>query len=684
MILKKLDRRSDGGFPCKKTDLNRIKKFAASIEKLIQTPESLKGEVFDEKRLVSPKKKEDSDLLTFNYVVKPDKIPKKIRNISDLPKTVSENNSSISDLPKTVSENNRAIPNLAKTIEDAKNIEGFPHGSVEKKMEHSKPPYYCSFPNLFIEQFVKDKLKKQEPGDENQVSAFSVDVEETRNNYIFNIHPYHTKVPYKAIMRYIEYYTKPGDIILDLFCGTGQTGLAAQMVGDRSAILIDLSPIATWIAYNYNNLPTSPETMKKYLSIIDSVEKKFGWLYETELPQEHKNLVESKDKKTSKTQVEHIFWECVIRCPNCHEKIGSNIIVEEKNRAKASEVEDEVVEDSEDGNQTDGESFNCPSCNYSIPTKKMKRSAKTIWDPLLEKSIETTEWNPVSLVFKDPIKRSKNIEKPISPFDLALLEKNRKNANTQRITKLSMMLLDGEHEDEKWGELFCRSYHFGMTHTHHFYQKRTIIACQELWDACDEPFYRFLLTSIIFNADKKRRKDSGPLPLVVYIPQMIREINVFKAFRSKIERSIKSFNQNKFYDLKLDAKSVIVSTQSATDLRNIPDNSIDYVFTDPPFGRNIIYSEANFLWESWLGVFEDTQKEAIIFKVFKKKVLRNYEDIMTSAFKEFIVFLKPNRWVTIEFSSTSNKNIGLQFNKDYKWQGLSSLTQEVLIKNGKL
>jgi hypothetical protein len=43
------------------------------------------------------------------------------------------------------------------------------------------------------------------------------------------------KVPHKAIMRYILHYTEPGDIVFDGFCGTGMTGVAAQMCGNPDA-----------------------------------------------------------------------------------------------------------------------------------------------------------------------------------------------------------------------------------------------------------------------------------------------------------------------------------------------------------------------------------------------------------------------------------------------------------------
>src|SRR5207247_10883824 len=65
---------------------------------------------------------------------------------------------------------------------------------------------------------------------------FAADVAEGKNDPIYNAHSYHTKVPHKAIMRYILHYTEPGQVVFDGFCGTGMTGVAAQLCGDRAAI----------------------------------------------------------------------------------------------------------------------------------------------------------------------------------------------------------------------------------------------------------------------------------------------------------------------------------------------------------------------------------------------------------------------------------------------------------------
>lgn len=95
----------------------------------------------------------------------------------------------------------------------------------------------------------------------------------------------------------------------------------------------------------------------------------------------------------------------------------------------------------------------------------------------------------------------------------------------------------------------------------------------------------------------------------------------------------------------------LISNQSSTDLKNIPENSIDYIFVDPPFGSNIMYSEMNFLWESWMKAFTNNSKEAIINK-FQNKDVDEYKELIELCFKEFFKILKPNRWITVEFHNS--------------------------------
>src|SRR5690606_30079762 len=95
-------------------------------------------------------------------------------------------------------------------------------------------------PNPWIKDIV-DEWENQKPpkpgGYHYHREPFAADVSEGKNDPIYNAHSYHTKVPHKAIMRYILHYTDPGDIVYDGFCGTGMTGVAAQLCGDREVVM---------------------------------------------------------------------------------------------------------------------------------------------------------------------------------------------------------------------------------------------------------------------------------------------------------------------------------------------------------------------------------------------------------------------------------------------------------------
>ena len=210
---------------------------------------------------------------------------------------------------------------LAGKLKDPefRKIEGFPIGSDESILALSDPPYYTACPNPWIADFIAEweTAKPEKPADWHyHREPFAADVSEGKNDPIYNAHSYHTKVPHKAIMRYILHYTQPGDIVFDGFCGTGMTGVAAQMCGNREAVmslgyqvkpdgtilqeetgedgkkvwrpfsklgvrravLNDLSPAATFIAYNYNTPVDVAAFEKEAKRILKEVEKECGWM----------------------------------------------------------------------------------------------------------------------------------------------------------------------------------------------------------------------------------------------------------------------------------------------------------------------------------------------------------------------------------------------------------------------
>ena len=102
----------------------------------------------------------------------------------------------------------------------------------------------------------------------------------------------------------------------------------------------------------------------------------------------------------------------------------------------------------------------------------------------------------------------------------------------------------------------------------------------------------------------------------------------------------------------LSERGTVVATQSLASVL-VPDNSVDYVFIDPPFGDNLPYAELNFLWEAWLKVFTNAAQDAIVSGT-QEKDLPVYTLMMTSCLKEVYRLLKPGRWVTIEFHNSKN------------------------------
>ena len=132
------------------------------------------------------------------------------------------------------------------------------------------------------------------------------------------------------------------------------------------------------------------------------------------------------------------------------------------------------------------------------------------------------------------------------------------------------------------------------------------------------------------------------------VPYIFNEPNVFVTF----ERKARTIQDHLETTAKSYAGRSLVRTGSATDLSFLPKNSVDLVFTDPPFGANINYSEMNTLWEAWLGAFTDTKHEAIVNR-FQHKDLAAYGGLMLNSLKECYRVLRPGHWLLLVFMNSS-------------------------------
>src|SRR5690606_38488618 len=114
---------------------------------------------------------------------------------------------------------------------------------------------------------------------------------------------------------------------------------------------------------------------------------------------------------------------------------------------------------------------------------------------------------------------------------------------------------------------------------------------------------RFMFTSVLTRSSKQARflaKNffyggggwvGTSLSGTLFIPSLNIEVIPTFTFANRVSSDKR---------IKLYKSSVFISTQSSTTINLLNSNTVDYIFTDPPFGGNLMYSELNFLWEAWL------------------------------------------------------------------------------------
>lgn len=541
-------------------------------------------------------------------------------------------------------------------LDNIREIDGFPIGKDEDIIELSDPPYYTACPNPFIKNFIEKYGTKYSPqNDEYHRKPFATDVSEGKQDPIYVAHSYHTKVPHKAIMRYILHYTDPGDIVFDGFAGTGMTGVAARQCGTpqkafqkyienelpdhkwgtRKSILCDLSPAATFIAYNYNTPINKDELRKEAENILKKMEKKYNWIYET-IHKVDETAIYKRDltgnKEQIKGKIRYTVWSDVFICSECSKEIVFYEAAFDENKKKIKKE------------------FNCPHCNALLTKTSVERTYETSMDEKLGNPIKKAKQKPVLIYYEVPEpgkKRGKRFFKKPDETDLELI-KNIEELDIPYWFPINRMP-DGYNTEQP------KQSH-GITYVHHFYTKRNLFALAALNHVINKSKLKMPLKLVFqsfcatlssklarYNLGKR---GNGPLSGTLYVSSLTAEANVFDHFLTKLNYIIRALTAKK--------NTSIITTSSNTKVPKCPNNSIDYIFTDPPFGSNLMYSELNFIWESWLQVFTNNNKEAIVNDV-QGKSLSDYQRLMEQCFKENYRILKPGRWMTIVFHNSKNR-----------------------------
>jgi DNA modification methylase len=536
---------------------------------------------------------------------------------------------------------------LRAKLPELKKIEGFPFGEDEDIINLSDPPYYTACPNPWLNDFIAQWEKEKEniqgrQGDFHVDEPYASDVSEGKSNPIYKAHSYHTKVPHTAIMRYLLHYTQPGDIVLDAFAGTGMTGVAASSCGapdlgfkhqietefksqsdlapfwgKRKAICNDLSPLATFISSIYNQAYDLSEFESEAIKSLEALKQDTAWMYKTK----HSNGKEA--------QINYVVWSDILICESC----GKDIVFWD---SAVDFDKKEVLE-----------SLKCKYCNAQHEKKNLDYKWETKYDQGLAIPSRRICARPVLIKYTHG---GKGYLKQPDSDDLELLVKIESEPKNDwyPVDKLPI------------GEKTSEPIRMGVEYVHQFYTKRNLLALSSYLSIIDNSRFKgpllFILTGMVQRSSKMNRMhvknffyggggwNAGIMKGTIHIPSIPIETSIVEQVTDKISSFIKAKRC-------VNVSGNLTSVGSASH-QTIKDNSIDYIFTDPPFGANIMYSELNFLWESWLKIKTDNKKEAIESRK-QGKTLLDYQLLMTECFKEYIRVLKPGKWMTVEFSNTS-------------------------------
>lgn len=459
-----------------------------------------------------------------------------------------------------------------------------------------------------------------------------------RTGALYNAFSYPTKISAESIALFIACHTQPGDHVLDVFGGSGTTGIAALLCerptqrmldiaesrglrptwGKRRATVYELSEIGTLLGRVMTSAPNPRNFSTAAKKLVEAAEALEPTLYSALGPDGEAGVVRQ------------VIWSDVVACPRCGV---------ETTYADARVRYAPLRFDS---------TFAC-RCGFLGAPDDWARVTEDFTDTWTGETLKRRKRVPWKVYGKSS---SGNWSRPATAADGSAEAVSRTTALPEG-TPISQL---------EWGDLHRKGYHQGMTHLHHLYTARNFRALATLWQLIDDQpealrealrllvlsynaSHSTLMTRVVLKKNSKDFIVTGAQSGVLYVSGLPVEKNIFTGLRRKIAVFEKAF------DLLHGVEGVVdVVTGSSAHL-HLANNTVDYVFTDPPFGGYIPYSEINQINELWLGQTTKTEEEAIISPA-QGKSLDSYRGLLTSVFTEVARVMKHDAEATLVFHSS--------------------------------
>lgn len=487
----------------------------------------------------------------------------------------------------------------------------------------------------------------------------------SRNGALFNAFSYPTKISPEVIALFIACHTKINDTIFDPFGGSGTTGIATMLCdkptqkmkdfaedyqlsplwGPRKAIIQELSPIGSAIGDVLCH--TSPKSfLENASSLIARTEKELDGVYSTI------------NSEGTPGKVRYTIWSDVVRCPHCGKELTYAEIAVDENPVRFKDK------------------CKCPYCHNDFDLQEAENVHINVYDPVLKQNVSAKKRVPFKIYGTS---NGKKWQRLTTAEDIKYYNRMTEKADYSDVPIYKL----------KWGELYRKGYHFGIEYLHQMYTLRNVLVFSKLWKniklypvGIQKALKVFLLsynqshsTLMTRVVAKKNSKDfviTGAQPGVLYISSLPVEKNIFEGLRRKLKTFASAL------ELTEGSRSEVTFKVADSVVQRPADSSIDYVFTDPPFGDYIPYSEINQINEGWLNKTTDDTDEVII-NSHQDKAVNEYKNLMTEVFQNVHRSLKKDGLCTVVFHSAKSE-IWRSIMEAYQNSHLGVVTSGILDK----
>lgn len=164
-------------------------------------------------------------------------------------------------------------------------------------------------------------------------------------------------------------------------------------------------------------------------------------------------------------------------------------------------------------------------------------------------------------------------------------------------------------------------------------------------------------TNLTFSSTHGRKASRGNSGIMhryrYWIPPVTLDLNVWEQFEQKFNNTVKFKLETNLLISDFSTENLKIFNLSATNLtKSIPRESIDYIYTDPPYGQHIAYLDLSTMWNAWLNFEVSKQNKELeaIEGGDLNKSKQDYIDLLEASIVEMFNVLKFDRWLSIVFA----------------------------------